>query len=114
MHSSEYTDPTLCRDKDVVVLGGSKSGTDIAVNAANNGAKSVRLVYKENVWRVPYYVGGINFKNLLYMRAQEQQFNRWGKSPLQRVITALFKTPCLGKFSGFGNTSQASIRFEKT
>ena len=113
MHSSEYTDPTLCRDKDVVVLGGSKSGTDIAVNAVNNGAKSVRLVYKENVWRVPYYVGGINFKNLLYMRAQEQQFNRWGKSPLQRVITALFKPLVWANFRGLETLLKLQLGLKK-
>ena len=38
MHSSEYTDPDMVRGKRVVVLGGSKSATDIAVNAAKNGA----------------------------------------------------------------------------
>jgi len=66
VHSSQYTDPDLCSGKDVVVLGGSKSATDIAVNAAQNGAKSVTMVYLENVWRIPYFVGGINFKNLVY------------------------------------------------
>ena len=81
IHSSEYTDPETARGKNVVVLGGSKSATDIAVNAAANGAHSVTLVYREPVWRVPYFVGGINFKRLLYMRAQEQQFNAWGRSP---------------------------------
>lgn len=91
MHSSEFTDPGVCAGKDVVVLGGSKSATDIAVNAVQNGANSVRLVYLKNVWRVPYFVGGINFKRLLYMRAQEQQFNQWGKSLFQRVIAAIFK-----------------------
>ena len=91
MHSSDYTDPGRCRSKHVVVPGGFKSATDIAVNALRNGAKSVRLVYRENVWRVPYFVGGINFKRLLYMRAQEQQFNQWDKSAVQRVIAALLK-----------------------
>jgi len=91
MHSSEYTDPALCNGKHVVVLGGSKSATDIAVNAANNGAASVTLVYQKNVWRVPYFVAGINFKHLLYMRAQEQQFNSWGRSPIKRAIAAITK-----------------------
>ena len=78
MHSSEYTDPALARGKHVVVLGGSKSATDIAVNASANGAAQVTLVYREPVWRIPYFLGGINFKHLLYMRAQEMQFNAWG------------------------------------
>lgn len=95
MHSSEYTDPSLVRGKDVVVLGGSKSATDIVVNAARNGAKSVTLVYREAVWRVPYFIGGINFKRLLYMRAQEQQFNSWGARPLPRPFL-----PCSNPLSG--------------
>lgn len=89
MHSSDYTDPAIVAGKRVVVLGGSKSATDIAVNAVNSGAASVHLVYRQNVWRVPYFVGGINFKNLLYMRAQEDQFNGWAISPVGMVIRAL-------------------------
>lgn len=113
LHSSEYTDPALVADKDVVVLGGSKSATDIAVNAVNSGAKSVRLVYLENVWRVPYYVGGINFKNLLYMRAQEQQFNQWGKSPLQRVIAAALKPLVWANFRGLETLLKLQLGLKK-
>ena len=91
IHSSEYTDPEMIRGKRVVVLGGSKSATDIAVSAAKRGATSVVLVYRKTVWRVPYYVGGINFKRLLYMRAQEVQFNGWAPSRLGRVLAALTK-----------------------
>ena len=90
MHSSDYTDPALAEGKNVVVLGGSKSATDIVVNAAQNGAKSVTLVYREPVWRIPYFVGGINFKRLLYMRAQEQQFNAWGRKGVSKALATLF------------------------
>ncbi|MEM7614858.1 MAG: NAD(P)/FAD-dependent oxidoreductase [Pseudomonadota bacterium] len=113
MHSSEYTDPEACRGKHVVVLGGSKSATDIAVNAAQNGAASVRMVYRENVWRVPYFVGGINFKNLLYMRAQEQQFNMWGKSPLQRGIAAALKPLVWANFRGLETLLKLQLGLKK-
>lgn len=113
MHSSDYTDPSLCQGKHVVVLGGSKSATDIAVNAAKNGAKSVKLVYRENVWRVPYFVGGINFKRLLFMRAQEQQFNQWGKSPLQRVIAAVLKPLVWANFRGLETLLKAQLKLKK-
>ena len=87
LHSSEYTDPAMVKDKRVVVLGGSKSASDIVVSAVQNGAQSVYWVYRKPVWRVPYFVAGIiNMKWLLYMRAQEQQFNAWGKSFIQRVV----------------------------
>ncbi len=113
MHSSDYTDPELVRGKRVVVLGGSKSATDIAVNAANNGAAQVTMVYRENVWRIPYFVGGINFKRLLYMRAQEQQFNQWGKSGLQRVIAAIFKPLVWANFRGLETLLKLQLGLRK-
>lgn len=113
MHSSEYTDPAMMRGKRVVVLGGSKSATDIAVNATKNGAKQVTMVYRENVWRVPYFVGGINFKRLLYMRAQEQQFNQWGKTGLQRVIAAIFKPLVWANFRGLETLLKLQLGLKK-
>eukprot|EP00752_Nemacystus_decipiens_P010418 g9285.t1 len=100
MHSSDYTDPSMVQGKDVVVLGGSKSATDIAVHAATHGAKSVSLVYRKNVWRVPHFVGGINFKYLLYMRAQEGQFNGWLPSVVGRVVRVLLKPLIWANFRG--------------
>ncbi len=41
LHSSGYSDASLARERKVVVLGGSKSATDIAVNAVNSGASEV-------------------------------------------------------------------------
>ena len=113
IHSSEYTDPSMVAGKRVVVLGGSKSATDIAVNAARNGASQVTMVYRENVWRVPYFIGGINFKNLLYMRAQEQQFNQWGKSPLQRVIAAALKPLVWVNFRGLETLLKFQLGLKK-
>ncbi|KMW58267.1 monooxygenase domain protein [Candidatus Rhodobacter oscarellae] len=113
MHSSEYTDPEMIAGKRVVVLGGSKSATDIAVNAAQNGARSVHWVYLEPVWRVPYFVGGINFKRLLYMRAQEQQFNTWGKGPLQRVLAALLKPLVWANFRGLETLLKTQLGLHK-
>ncbi len=113
MHSSEYTDPSIVRGKRVVVLGGSKSATDIAVNAANNGAKAVNLVYREPVWRVPYFVGGINFKRLLYMRAQEQQFNSWGRNWAQRTVAAVFKPIVWANFRGLETMLKLQLGLKK-
>jgi cation diffusion facilitator CzcD-associated flavoprotein CzcO len=113
MHSSEYTDSSIAKGKNVLVLGGSKSATDLVVNAAKNGAKSSTMVYRENVWRVPYFVGGINFKRLLYMRAQEQQFNQWGKSPLQRVIAAVLKPLVWANFRGLETLLKTQLGLKK-
>ncbi len=90
LHSSEYTDPAQIKGKEVVVLGFSKSATDIAVNAVQNGAKSVTIVYRESVWRIPYFIGGlINFKRILYIRKQENMFQAWGLSALDRFKYAV-------------------------
>src|SRR5207237_4144817 len=92
LHSSHYNDPTLAKGRRVVVLGGSKSATDIAVNAVNSGASEVTLVYREPVWRIPYFVGGlINFKRILYIRAQEEMFASWGIGALARFKHAVAK-----------------------
>lgn len=90
MHSSEYTDPEMVKGKDVVVLGFSKSATDIAVNAVKSGAKSVAIVYRESVWRIPYHIGGlINFKHILYIRKQENMFQAWDLSAFDRFKYAI-------------------------
>ena len=113
MHSSEFTDPAAVTGKRVVVLGSSKSATDIAVHAAANGVKSVTLVYREPVWRIPYFVGGINFKRLLYMRSQEQQFNSWGRNPLQRTVAAIFKPIVWANFRGLETMLKLQLGLKK-
>eukprot|EP00752_Nemacystus_decipiens_P010419 g9286.t1 len=100
MHSSDYTDPSMVQGKDVVVLGGGKSATDIAVHAATHGAKSVSHVYRKNVWRLPRFIGGINFKYLLYMRAQEEQFDGWLPSAVGRAARILLKPLIWANFRG--------------
>ena len=113
IHSSQYTDPAMSEGKRVVVLGGSKSATDIAVNAAKNGAKAVTLIYRENVWRLPYYIGGINFKRLLYMRAQEQQFNSWGRNAIQRTVASVFKPLVWANFRGLETLLKVQLGLKK-
>lgn len=113
MHSSEYTDPEIARGKHVVVLGGSKSSTDIAVNAAEHGASQVTMVYRKNVWRVPYFIGGINFKRLLYMRAQEMQFNSWGRGPLKKLFAAITKPLVWANFRGLETMLKLQLGLKK-
>jgi dimethylaniline monooxygenase (N-oxide forming) len=92
LHSSQYNDPALAKGRKVVVLGGSKSATDIAVNAVDSGAAAVTIVYREPVWRIPYFIGGlVNFKRILYIRAQEEMFRSWGIGPLSRFAHTLAK-----------------------
>ncbi|KAL9184658.1 hypothetical protein ACHAXT_012628 [Thalassiosira profunda] len=93
VHSSEYKDlrEEDLDEKHVVIIGGSKSATDIAVHAAKHrNAKKVTLVMRRNVWRVPRFIlGVVNFKHLLYMKAQEVQFPGWnvpGFSILAKLV----------------------------
>lgn len=113
LHSSEYVDAGIARGRHVVVLGGSKSATDIAVNAAENGASQVTLVYREPVWRIPYFIGGINFKRLLYMRAQEMQFNSWGRGPLTRIFAAVTKPLVWANFRGLETLLKLQLGLKK-
>ncbi len=92
LHSCEYTDPALVRGRKVLVLGFSKSATDVAVNAVKEGAQEVTVVYHKPIWRVPYHLGGVvNFKRILYCRASESMFRPWNLSGAGRLAHALAK-----------------------
>jgi dimethylaniline monooxygenase (N-oxide forming) len=74
------------------VLGFSKSATDIAVNAVHSGATTVTIVYRRPVWRIPYFLAGlVNFKHVLYIRAQEQMFRTWERNRALRFVHTLAK-----------------------
>ncbi len=114
LHSSGYNDATLAKGRQVVVLGGSKSATDIAVNAANSGAAEVTIVYREPVWRVPYFIGGlVNFKRILYIRAQEEMFQGWGISPLSRLAHTIARPVVWANWRGLESLLKAQFKLGK-
>jgi len=114
MHSSAYNDASLAKGRRVVLLGGSKSATDIAVNAVSSGASQVTLVYREPVWRVPYFIGGlVNFKRILYIRAQEEMFRSWGIGPLSRVAHAVAKPIVWANWRGLESLLKAQFKLGK-
>jgi dimethylaniline monooxygenase (N-oxide forming) len=114
LHSSSYNDATLAKDRRVVVLGGSKSATDIAVNAVNSGAREVTIVYREPVWRIPYFIGGlVNFKRILYIRAQEEMFASWGIGPMARLAHALAKPFVWANWRGLESLLKAQLKLAK-
>ncbi len=115
LHSSEYTDPATLAGKDVLVLGFSKSATDIAVNAVKAGAKSSTIVYRESVWRVPYFIGGlINFKRILYVRAQENMFPAWAQTPMQKFNHAIAKPFIWANWRALESLLSIQCKFGKT
>jgi cation diffusion facilitator CzcD-associated flavoprotein CzcO len=114
LHSAEHTDPSLVKDKKVVVLGGSKSATDIAVNTVNAGAGEVTLVYREPVWRIPYFIGGlVNFKRILYIRAQEEMFRGWGIGAMSRVAHAIAKPLIWGNWRALESLLKLQLKLKK-
>ncbi|CAL79439.1 putative dimethylaniline monooxygenase (N-oxide-forming); putative exported protein [Bradyrhizobium sp. ORS 278] len=114
MHSSKYNDAGIARGRNVVVLGGSKSATDLAVNAVRSGARSVTIVLREPVWRIPYFIGGlINFKRILYIRAQEQMFASWGIGPLSRLAHLLAKPLVWANWRGLESLLKTQLKLAK-
>ena len=55
IHSSEFLDSSIAKEKKGAVIGGGKSAIDCAVAAANH-AKSVTLISREIHWPVPRYI----------------------------------------------------------
>ena len=114
LHSAEHTDASIVRGKRVVVLGGSKSATDIAVNAVNAGASEVTLVYREPVWRIPYFIGGlVNFKRILYIRAQEEMFRSWGLGIGSRIAHAIAKPFVWANWRGLESLLKLQFKLKK-
>lgn len=115
MHSSEYTDQAVVKGKRVVVLGFSKSATDIAVNVVKAGAAAVTIVYLEAVWRIPYFIGGlINFKRILYIRAQEAMFPGWNQSALARIGHAVAKPFVWANWRALESLLAMQLKLKKT
>ena len=114
LHSSAYNDPSLVKGRRVVVLGGSKSATDIAVNAVKSGASEVTIVFREPVWRIPYFIGGlINFKRILYIRAQEQMFPGWGASAVSRLALRLAAPMIWANWRGLESMLKIQLKLKK-
>jgi dimethylaniline monooxygenase (N-oxide forming) len=114
LHSSNYNDASLAKGQSVVVLGGAKSATDIAVNAVNCGASQVTIVYREPVWRIPYFVGGlVNFKRILYIRAQEQMFASWGIGKRARLAHAVAKPFVWANWRGLESLLKAQFKLSQ-
>ncbi|WP_376099845.1 NAD(P)-binding domain-containing protein [Roseomonas sp. CCTCC AB2023176] len=91
LHSSEHVDGAGVRGSRVVVLGFSKSATDVAVHAVEEGAAAVTLVHRDVAWKIPYFFGGaLNFKRVLYTRLAEAMFLPFDASPGRRLAQRAF------------------------
>lgn len=59
VHSCDFDDSSLARNKRVVVIGGGKSAVDCAVEASRAGATSVTLVQRKTHWPTPRKIAGL-------------------------------------------------------
>ena len=60
VHSSDFSDPAMARNKRVVVVGGGKSAVDCAIEAASQGgASSVTLLQRTAHWPTPRKIAGL-------------------------------------------------------
>ena len=59
VHSFDFWDATVAKDKRVVVVGGGKSAVDCAIEASRAGASSVTLLQRNSHWPTPRKIAGI-------------------------------------------------------
>ncbi len=73
IHSSQFTDRELVRNKKVIVAGAGKSALDCAAFAAEYAASST-LVFRKPHWMIPRYLHGKRLDYILFNRFSEQIF----------------------------------------
>ncbi len=93
LHSSQAVDPTLAKDKRVVVVGGGKSALDCAAWAAQQGRSSTLLV-REPHWMVPrLFFGKVRSDAVIVTRFNElflaYHTPSWGEAFLHRRLRPL-------------------------
>jgi cation diffusion facilitator CzcD-associated flavoprotein CzcO len=85
LHSTQFHSAEISRDKRVVVVGYSKSASDV-VTAASETATSACLVFREAKWKIPRYVKGINMKYLLLNRLGESLIKPDQHNKLEKFV----------------------------
>jgi len=66
------------------------------------------------VWRIPYFIGGlVNFKRILYIRAQEQMFASWGIGNGARLAHAIAKPFVWANWRGLESLLKAQLKLSK-
>lgn len=69
IHSSQFLDAQIAKNKRVLVVGGGKSATDCCAASAGAGAESVTLLQRNSHWPTPLYIAGlIPFQHIFLSR----------------------------------------------
>lgn len=85
LHSSQFHNTDLCRNKRLVVVGYSKSAHDV-VTAGSETAASTHLLFREAKWKMPRYIRGINVKYIILSRFGEALIKPEQHNLMERVI----------------------------
>ena len=71
-------------------------------------------MYREPVWRIPYFIGGlVNFKRILYIRAQEEMFRSWGIGAMSRFAHAVAKPFVWANWRGLESLLKVQLKLGK-
>lgn len=74
LHTSQFTNPNIVRDRHTLIVGYGKSSCDAAVAIAAT-ARSTTMVARNLIWKIPKKLGGVlNFKHLFLNRMGEGLF----------------------------------------
>lgn len=74
LHTSQFTDPDLAKDRHLVVVGYGKSSCDVAAASVGNAA-TTNVVARNLIWKIPKKLANrLNFKHLFLNRLGEGLF----------------------------------------
>ncbi len=93
LHACDYRDPTLFRDKRVLILGCGNSACDMAVDAVHH-ASSVDLSVRRGYYFVPKFIGGRPTRAIGGRLKLPRRLKQWLDARLIRMI--------VGKPSDYG------------
>lgn len=74
LHTSQFTDPEIARDRHLLIIGYGKSSCDVAV-ASTGLAASTTVIARNLIWKIPKKLANVlNFKHLFLNRLGEGLF----------------------------------------
>lgn len=74
LHTSQFTQPELARDRNILVVGYGKSSCDVSNSIAEISTKTT-MVVRHLIWKIPKRLGNVlNFKHLFLNRMGEGLF----------------------------------------
>lgn len=82
IHSSNFVDANIAKDKNVIVVGGAKSAVDCAIEADNHKAKSSSLLFRNGHWGTPRKIAGLIPFKFIFLSRFGQALVSWYKGAL--------------------------------